>query len=361
MRDALFVLGDPPDPEMGCIETLLTDAGVSYIRLGQADDLRAWIEAWGTTVVAVELRPAALAALRSQAGDTKVVVIDHHDDHPAASLPPDRAVEASSVGQVLHLLALDQCRTCGDRLDWTDQSGSGWNPCRVHGPEDAYHSGPGLCDGGGGAPTLGLRDSGRRIPMLPCCHLHLWPLAPEEYAEIRLCAAADHCLAAAYRGEVPGVDPDVLGQWRAETRAAHQGRHVADVLNDVEVARAMLAHAPRIDLGGVQVADMRPGAGAPCGAHPVPPHVLAIHVADWLCDGALPDCWGDIPELPEAAARDGVAFIAIPRPGPDGRKLVLQAAPPPAVEAFLRGEGPAAGLVRRYGSPMRGLAGGYFA
>ena len=68
----------------------------------------------------------------------------------------------------------------------------------------------------------------------------------------------------------------------------------------------------------------------------------------------------ELSELPEAAARDGVPFIGVPRPGPDGRvKLVLQAAPPTAIKAFLRGEGAAEGLAGLYGEPARGIAGGY--
>src|SRR5690606_24913959 len=62
-----------------------------------------------------------------------------------------------------------------------------------------------------------------------------------------LAAAADHCLAAAYAGECPGVDPDALMVWRAETRAAFQGRSPDDILADVERARQALREAPRID------------------------------------------------------------------------------------------------------------------
>jgi hypothetical protein len=36
---------------------------------------------------------------------------------------------------------------------------------------------------------------------------------PQRYV---LAAAADHCLAAAYRGECHGVDPDALMRWRVE-------------------------------------------------------------------------------------------------------------------------------------------------
>jgi hypothetical protein len=40
---------------------------------------------------------------------------------------------------------------------------------------------------------------------------------PQRYV---LAAAADHCLAAAYRGECPGVDPDALMRWRVAPSGA---------------------------------------------------------------------------------------------------------------------------------------------
>jgi hypothetical protein len=101
--------------------------------------------------------------------------------------------------------------------------------------------------------------------------------------EVLFVAAADHCLAAAYRGGCPGVDPDEFMRWRAETRARHQGRPVQAVLEDIARARKALAHAPRILIGGVPVVDLR---------------------------------GQEVPELPEAAARDGTPFLATPGPGP---------------------------------------------
>lgn len=142
-------------------------------------------------------------------------------------------------------------------------------------------------------------------------------------------AAADHCLAAAYRGRCPGVSPDDLMAWRVASRARFQGRLVEDVLRDVEAAREALRSAPKVALvgGSSPVADLR---------------------------------GREIPELPEAAAREGIAFLGTPRPGKDGRrKIVLQAASPEQVRAFLESWAPAQGLRELYGDPARGLAGGY--
>jgi hypothetical protein len=158
-----------------------------------------------------------------------------------------------------------------------------------------------------------------------CCS----PAVPIVPADVRYAAAADHCLAAAYAGECPGIDPDELLAWRVDTRAEHQGRSPEELEADVAHARARLGEAPKVEIGGVQVADLREA--------------------------------GFIPELPEAAARDGVPFLARVTDRGGTQKIVLQAAPAAAVAAFL--EDPAAivrGAVGQvYGDPARGFAGAY--
>jgi hypothetical protein len=162
-------------------------------------------------------------------------------------------------------------------------------------------------------------------------YLHIWSgnLPYRELAdEILLAAAADHCLAAAYRGECPGVDPDRLMRWRAESRAKFQGRPVEAVLADVERAREALRAAPEIDLTpSITARDMR---------------------------------GQKIQELPEASAREGLCFIADGLPGRDGLvKVVCQSGTPEQIRAFMEAWGPAEGLQDIYGDPARGFAGGY--
>jgi len=149
-----------------------------------------------------------------------------------------------------------------------------------------------------------------------------WWTVPKHYL---YAAAADHCLAAAYRGECPGVTPDELMDWRVKSRAEFQGRPVEALMADVERAREALRQAPKIDLGGELVADMR---------------------------GQV------VPELPEAAAREGVAFLATPQTG-KRRKVVLQCAGPAALAAWPQWA-LSQGLVDIYvGDPSRGFANGY--
>lgn len=79
-------------------------------------------------------------------------------------------------------------------------------------------------------------------------------------------------------------------------------------------------------------------------------------------DGVI-GTWADlrgqsIPELPEAAAREGIPFLATVRDRDGREKVVLQAAPPGLVSRFMAGE-IVPGLKNVYGDPARGFAGGY--
>lgn len=142
---------------------------------------------------------------------------------------------------------------------------------------------------------------------------------------LRMVAAADHCLAAAYAGLCPGVDPEALARWRAESRAAYQRRPVEAVLADVAATTAALLAAPR--LPGTDLADMR-------------------RAQPW-------------PELPEAAARAGLGYMAGPLRGPDGRRKFTCSGSPEQVAAWMASAGEAWGLADVYGDPARGFAGGY--
>jgi hypothetical protein len=285
MSKKYFILG-ASDPEIGEIERLIrarSDCVVGYATAQgsrvrpesayeadsvQGFDLHVPCDVGGL-IVAVECGPrpgADWAWVRTglvPGSETEVdcaavvVTVDHHrPGDPGYGRPPREYLEASSLGQVLHLLELE--------------------------------------------PT------------------------PEQ----RLIAAADHCLAAAYRGECPGVDPDALMTWRAASRAVFQKRAVREVLADIEAARAVLRSAPQIELApGVWAADLR---------------------------------GRKIPELPEASAREGICFLADGLPLPDGRvKVVCQSGGPEQIRAFMEEWAPSQGLTGIYGDPARGFAGGY--
>lgn len=149
-------------------------------------------------------------------------------------------------------------------------------------------------------------------------------LGVEKTSALAMVAAADHCLGHAYQGKCPGVDPEALMEWRAQSRAAFQKRTVGEVLSDVEMARKALRLAPKVTYAGVDVAD-----------------------------------FGDstVAELPEAAAREGVPFQATTQT-PDGRtKVGLMSAPAAVVRAWMDAQ--KGTLKEIYGDPERGFAGGF--
>lgn len=243
------------------------------------------------------------------AGDYKITRVDHHrPGDPGYGKPPEEFMSASSLGQVIALLH--------------GQPGAIWTFGGL--PEDFETIG------------WGLWSQGHAVDLL-------YRPTPEQV----LAAAADHCLEAAYRGRCPGVDPDELMRWRAESRAAFQKRPVGAVLADIEAARKILRE-------WVELHDQpfyAPSDGYD-GDH---------YAGDII--GRLPAEYADlrgqeVPELPEAACREGIAYLASVTEPSGRRKVTLGAAPPELVQRFLAGN-LCPELVDRYGDPARGFAGGY--
>lgn len=142
----------------------------------------------------------------------------------------------------------------------------------------------------------------------------------------RVICAADHCLTAAYRGECPGVSVEELAEFRLRSRAQNRQISPQDLQAQIEAARRVLEAAPRVDLGGVEVA--------------------------WVPDAET------IPELSEASARYNISHMYIQREGPYSPRIKagLRGASAAAVRFWMR----ACGLTDVYGAPERGYAGGYY-
>lgn len=292
-NNRLWILG-ASDPEMASIERLLAECGESVAYAVGPDGERVHP---GNAYRSVGFRPVGTNDLCTRdtrecylvecSGDLPpdALSIDHHrPGDPGYGRPPEEYWGGSSIGQVYHaLMDLGLAVPYADSRGWV-----AWVP-----------------------------------------------------TDLLMIAAADHCLEAAYRGRCPGVDPDALMRWRAETRAAFQGRTVEDVLADIEAARARLRDAvTRCEY-----------------EHPMGGGVVEHH----LPDAPYADLRGQsIPELPEAAAREGIPFLATVRDRDGREKTVLQAAPPPLVEQFMSGK-IIPGLHDLYGDPARGFAGGYLA
>lgn len=336
INSRLWVLG-AGDPEMAAIEKLLREAGerVAYAIVGgarvhpgnayRAQTLSEYPMGPLDEVILIECGfedPDQVLGLvfGAAGGHGKVTVVDHHrPGDPGYGQPAERFLSASSIGQVIALLA----------KGLKDEVFAGWTP------EWAGH---------GTLPTGEFyRD--------PCGHwavqgVHSGYEVPEQAV---LTAAADHCLEAAYRGKCPGVDPQELMEWRAKTRATFQKRPVADVLRDVEAARRILREAVLPipgNTGGCLECNYSPDGCLKCN----------------YSGGEFPefaDLRGQqIPELPEAAAREGIAFLSTVKDKDGREKVVLQAAPAELVQKFLAGE-IVKDLADLYGDPARGFAGGY--
>lgn len=330
MDEIIFVLG-APDPEMEQIEGLLRDAGVACIHAMVDDEkapggqrrvrpdeaysrrakahLRAIAPTSIASVVLVECNVDVDYMLADVGGTHRYVTVDRIDHHNPGDdgygRAPDVFLVASSIGQVITFLA-----GCGARFQhWPTTS----SVPRHVGAERVILG------------VVACVDNGRWMVVVD--DPVRWAEIPRE---VILTAAADHCLGAAYRGECPGVDPDELMRWRAESRARFQRRSVEEVLSTIAAAQDEIRRAPVLEF---------PGEDGP---------VRAV------------DMRRDIPvqELPEAALRLGVAYMSGPLIGPDGKRKYTFSGEPEKVRAWMAWA-PSVGLTGLYGDPMRGFAGGY--
>lgn len=313
----VWVLG-APDPEMEAIERLLTEVGET-VHHATADGRRVHPgSAYRADAVQGATHWVECAPIGGHPDGA--VVIDHHrPGDPGYGRPPAEFLPASSIGQVISLLA----RIGGTPTSWL-RAGDIPDPCRgaLIGPD---------CQGSWWADEA-------RIP-----------------GDLIMVAAADHCLAAAYRGECPGVDPDMLMRWRVASRAAFQQRPEAGLLADVESTRQALLAAPPLSLS--PLCERCEGEGeiyhtySASGQLPYSEQCPECGVADMRRP--------PYPELPEAAAREGLGYISGPLLAPDGRKKITCAGSPEQVAAFMGSWATSEGLVDIYGDPARGFAGGY--
>jgi len=340
MTNRLWVLG-ADDPEMSAIEALLTECGEQIVhatvngqRVHPGNAYRADLPIADQAYTHLYYVECAAHEIRMHHYSS----IDHHrPGDPGYGMPPAEFLRGSSLGQVIAELA---------RLDIALDELPGWEPvsCFAGEESDAHWFSidpPGFFGSSGRLRLSGERHtaswSGAR-----------WVRPPQT---ILFAAAADHCLGAAYRGECSGVDVEAFGEWRLATRAAFQGRSIDEVRADVKRAVFALRSAPAVAL--LSISNMS--------------HTCDHDWSRSVCDGCnreeiyVQDLRGEeIPELPEAACRLGVAYLATSKPGPDGRrKVVLQCATAEHLAAW-PAWAEANGIVDCYGGdPARGFAGGY--
>lgn len=340
MTNRVWVLG-AEDPEMTAIESLLRECGEHIVyaldkhgeRVTPATAYRCPVPEVpaGSTVYAVECIDTLPAGW---------VRVDHHrQGDPGYGRPPREFLAASSIGQVI--IELARLR----RLRFRPLT-------KVPG---AYPGGSFIRRNWEGFGAAWLISDGAA-----------WRVVPPHLV---LTGAADHCLGAAYRGECPGVDPDELMRWRVEQRAPFQGRNAEQILEDIGRARELLSETDSVELApGVSVADVRGYCLVThdCGHKELRHEDYTTHISHKHgCPGSR-DLWCNgwtvkpgVPELPDAAARDGVAYLATVATGGRQKVVLGGCTTPETVRAFLEHWAPANGLVDLYGDPARGYAGGF--
>lgn len=328
MANRVWVLG-AQDPEMELIDRLLRQCGETIVYATDSSGQRVHPgNAYRCPTPSVPKDSIVFAVECIDSLPEGWVRIDHHrPGDPGYGRPPNEFLPASSIGQVIKELA----RLGLLRALWTRDEGSLERPRLLPG-ELRYCS----------VRTPGSLGSSDHNAYLPSDWREVWMVGAGYWSngirggdtalyvphDFILCAAADHCLAAAYRGECPGVDPDELLYWRVKTRAAYQGRSEKELLADVYEAQDLLENAPNERLAhGIYVADMR---------------------------------GYNVPELVEAAMVEGMAYITLVADRDGRRKIVLGGnTTPEIVQAFMTEWAPKQGLVDIYGDPARGFAGGY--
>jgi len=348
-RSRIWALG-APDPEMEAIERILraADEAVLYatadgrrVHPGSAYRADGVIGADGAVYTPLPggVDPHSIRWVECEIpGLPRDHVIDHHRPGDTGyGRPPAEFLPASSIGQLIAELARLAFAASSYRiLDWDHVSaGSHDGEYSAHVVSEQRRE---LCtvpseieDGIHPGAYVRVRDVGWLVGTYTAGHEcgGCWDYAIVPH-DLVLAAAADHCLGAAYRGECPGVEPDDLMEWRAESRAKYQGRQVADVLADIRYAQQELRTAKKLTIGGWTLHEVR----------------------DMRRDKP-------IPELPEAATRLGLGYIAGPIPAPDGREKYTCSGTFEQVKLFMELWAPANGLVGIYGDPVRGFAGGY--
>lgn len=309
----VWLLG-APDPEMQAIEKLLRECGET-VHYAEIDGRR--VHPGNAYRVEAPELPLGVTGYAVECVDQLAkgwVRIDHHrPGDPGYGRPPEYFLSASSLGQVIAIL---------EPPAFAQLWPSSWEfiPGRHTGLASCSLGQLGRFQVRGNGSPLEWGITTTRGP-LRALHVAVLPM------ELVFTAAADHCLAGAYRGECPGVRPGTLMEWRAEVRAKFQRRSKAEVLADIEAARDALRLAKKTELAPwIFVADLR---------------------------------GKQIPELPEAAAREGRCFLSTVRDRDGREKVGCMGGTPDQIRAFMESWAPEQGLTDIYGDPARGFAGGY--
>lgn len=292
----LWVLG-APDVEMAFIEELLLRCEQHVVYATKDGQRVKASEAYEADRVDVEKLRDLLCVVFVECSTSfshpilGSYVFDHHRSETAGfGRPPAEALAASSLGQTMSWLSLlysDQ----GDRppFGWTDLGSA------LEGPNAQLHSWT--------SGVIGTAVSGGEL----CCRGR-WFRVPDE---LRYAAAADHCLWPAYRGEVPGVEPEAFSRWRVENLVSPE-KPAQVVMQEIEQARDYLR--ARIQHGHLRYYHM--DGSAPSSS----PRARGQSDAVVVCEK-------NGQRLQEAAAREGLALLYSVQKGGSKHWVLLGARP----------------------------------
>ena len=292
-KSFVYILGSM-DVEMATIETLLkgnqclvvhaTVNGFSNVRASKAYEAA---EEPSPSTVWVECAPREGKEALTKAG--AVLIDHHHEGDPGFNKGPEDYMSASSLGQLLYFMV-------------RNGFSPNWNPEKT--PEnDGYH----------------YHNTNVHLVYQGISYV-----IPEEYKYV---AASDHCLATAYKGMCKGINVEQLKMWRIEKIARFRKIDNIVCLTKINESGDVVLTAPRIRIGGHEVADVRAST---------------------------------LKYLKEAGARLSMPILSSKNfANGKGEKIVIQATNPDIIKAFIEEWGPNMGLVSIYGNPYRGMAGGY--
>lgn len=265
---------------------------------GQPHSLMELAKDQNNIVVFVECYSQTIVDQIKAVGGHPPLQVDHHYEGDVGfTIPPQRFLFGSSIGQFINELIV----TWHYRLETFDWSP--WGPTIMLSDGLHFHQQQWIA-------VRTISKNQQEIAQVPQWILYI--------------AAADHCLAAAYQGECPSIDPQELMNWRTQARAQYKNKTAQEIERMVDKTRR---HIRRFVVDGVADLSQQP---------------ITIY-----------------PELPEAAAREGIRVITKVRDRTRGqlKLLCMGYGPPQDFQRWIDEQQDHGRDV--YGCPQRGYAGAF--
>lgn len=268
----------------GCIVTSATKDGFQKVRASMAYSA---VETPSQSTVWIECAPAkGKVALRHSGA----VLIDHHHKGDAGyDRGPEEYLTGSSIGQLLYFMVQNGYLPRWEKECTYEKDGYSYEGARAY-----------------------LSYQGIKYAV------------PYEY---KYAAAADHCLANAYKGACPAIDVEALKLWRLTKLAAFKNMTTCNLIDLIAGEEVVLKKCPVIMLGEHEVIDARQE---------------------------------ELYHSKEAGANIGKPLLTSKElSGGAGAKLMLQATNPELISYFMEEWADLMHMTSVYGNRNRGIAGGF--